>query len=223
MKQAIGYIRVSTEQQADEGVSLDAQRAKISAWCMVNDYELVDVQVDAGISGRRMKNRQGLQKALSQTKKGMALVVYSLSRMSRSVKDTLAISEQLDKVGADLVSLSEKIDTTGAAGKMLFRMLAVIAEFESDVNSERTISAMSQKKAMGEKYAHIPFGYSELEGRLVQVEAEALVVAEIVKQRGAGDTLQSIAQTLNERGIIGKQGGKWYASSVRCILQRQLA
>ena len=115
MKQAIGYIRVSAEQQADEGVSLDAQRAKISAWCMVNDYELVDVQVDAGISGRRMKNRQGLQKALSQTKKGMALVVYSLSRMSRSVKDTLAISEQLDKVGADLVSLSEKIDTTGAA------------------------------------------------------------------------------------------------------------
>ena len=127
MKQAIGYIRVSTERQADEGVSLDAQKAKITAWCAANDYELVDVQVDAGISGKSMGKRQGLQRALSSIKRDMALVVYSLSRLARSTKDTIAISEQLNKDGADLVSLSEKIDTTGAAGKMMFRMLAVLA------------------------------------------------------------------------------------------------
>jgi len=223
MKQAIGYIRVSTEQQADEGVSLEAQKAKIAAWCLVNDYELVSVQVDAGISGKSMEKRQGLQKALAGMKKDMVLVVYSLSRLARSTKDTLAISEQLDKAGADLVSLSERIDTTGAAGKMMFRMLAVLAEFERDVISERTSMAMAHKKAKGEKYAPVPFGYSELDGRLVAVESEALVVAEILSHRKAGKTLVQIADGLNERGIEGKRGGKWHASTVRYLIQRQAA
>jgi len=223
MKQAIGYIRVSTEQQAEEGISLEAQKAKIAAWCAVNDYELVSVHVDAGISGKSMEKRQGLQAALAGMKKDMVLVVYSLSRLARSTKDTLAISERLDKAGADLVSLSERIDTTGAAGKMMFRMLAVLAEFERDVISERTSMAMAHKKAKGEKYAPVPFGYSELDGRLVAVESEALVVAEILSHRKAGKTLVQIADDLNERGIEGKRGGKWHASTVRYLIQRQAA
>lgn len=223
MNQAIGYIRVSTEQQADEGVSLDAQKAKIAAWCLVNDYELVSVQVDAGISGKSMEKRQGLQKALAGMKKDMVLVVYSLSRLARSTKDTLAISEQLDKAGADLVSLSERIDTTGAAGKMMFRMLAVLAEFERDVISERTCMAMAHKKAKGEKYSHVPMGFDEIDGRLVRVEAEAQVVAEIMQRRESGETLKAIADNLNVRGIKGKQGGIWHPGTVRCILQRQVA
>jgi len=220
---AIGYIRVSTERQADEGVSLEAQKARIAAWCAANEYELVAVHVDAGISGKSMDKRQGLQQAMATIKKDMALVVYSLSRLARSTKDTIAISEQLEKSGADLVSLSERIDTTGAAGKMLFRMMAVLNEFERDVISERTTAALAHKKAIGEKYAPVPFGYSEVEGRLVAVESEALVVAEIMKKRQAGATLQAIAEHLNGRGISGKQGGRWYASTVRCILQRKAA
>ena len=113
---AVGYVRVSTEQQAGEGVSLEAQKAKIEMWCKANDCELIEVFVDAGISGKSMDKRPGLQRALVSSGKGMALVVYSLSRLARSTKDTLAISERLDKQGADLVSLSERIDTTGAAG-----------------------------------------------------------------------------------------------------------
>jgi site-specific DNA recombinase len=220
---AIGYIRVSTEQQAGEGVSLEAQRAKIEAWCLANDCELAGVHVDAGISGKSMEKRQGLQKALAETGKGMALVVYSLSRLARSTKDTIAISERLDKAGADLVSLSERIDTTGAAGKMMFRMLAVLAEFERDVVSERTTMALAHKKAAGQVYGPVPFGYQEIEGRLEQVEAEAQLVAEIQSKRQAGHTLQSIADSLNSQGIAGKQGGKWYPSSVKCILQRMAA
>lgn len=220
---AIGYIRVSTEQQAGEGVSLEAQRAKIEAWCMANDCELVAVHVDAGISGKSMDKRTGLQKALADAGKGMALVVYSLSRLARSTKDTLAISERLDKAGADLVSLSERIDTTGAAGKMMFRMLAVLAEFERDVISERTTLALAHKKATGQKYAPVPFGYQEIEGRLEQVEAEAMVVAEIQAMRQAGGTLQSIADHLNSQGIEGKRGGRWYPSTVRYLIGRQAA
>ena len=221
MKKAIGYIRVSTDRQANEGVSLEAQKAKIEAWCFAHDYELAEVFVDAGISGRKMKNRQGLNQALSSMKKDTALVVYSLSRMSRSLQDSLSIAAQLKKVGADLVSVSESIDTTSAAGKMLFQMMAVFAEFESAVNSERTTSAMSHKKSKGEKYsAVVPFGYREIEGRLEIVKAEAQVVAEINRKRAEGSSLHSIAKELNEQGVKGKQGGKWYASTVSCILKR---
>ena len=93
MKQAIGYIRVSTEKQANEGVSLEAQEARIVSWCKANDYELVKVYVDAGISGKRMDTRKELLAALASLKKGMALVSYSLSRLARSTKDALAIGE----------------------------------------------------------------------------------------------------------------------------------
>ena len=120
MKQAIGYIRVSTEKQANEGVSLEAQEAKIVTWCKANGYELVKVYVDAGISGKRMDTRKELLAALASLKKGMALVSYSLSRLARSTKDALAIGEAVAKKKADMVSLTEQIDTTTAAGKMMF-------------------------------------------------------------------------------------------------------
>ena len=222
-QQAIGYIRVSTERQADEGVSLEAQKARIQSWCNANDYDLIAVHVDAGISGKSMDKRLGLQQALADSKKGTALVVYSLSRLARSTKDTIAISERLEKAGADLVSLSERIDTTGAAGKMLFRMMAVLNEFERDVISERTTAALQHKKSVGEVYGTVPFGYSEVEGRLVAVEAEAALVAQIMQQRQEGSTLQVIANRLNEQGIQGKQGGRWYPSTVRYVIQRQAA
>src|SRR4051812_847817 len=95
---AIGYLRVSTESQAIDGVSLDAQRSRIQAWCQANGYTLSAVFEDAGVSGKRADNRPQLQKALEEVCrcKGV-LVVYSLSRLARSTKDTLAIAERLDK------------------------------------------------------------------------------------------------------------------------------
>ncbi len=87
------------------------------------------------------------------------LIVYRLSRLARSTKDTIAIGERLDRAGADLVSLSEKLDTTSAAGKMVFRMMAVLAEFERDQVSERTATAMAHKKEKGERVGTIPFGF----------------------------------------------------------------
>ena len=92
MQKAIGYIRVSTQGQADEGVSLSAQRAKIEAWCIANDMELAAVFEDAGISGGSMAGRDGLHAAMKATTKGMALVAYSISRLARSTKDMLAIA-----------------------------------------------------------------------------------------------------------------------------------
>ena len=221
MKQAIGYIRVSTEQQANEGVSLDAQRARIVKWCADNGYELVNVFVDAGISGKSMEKRPGLQDAMKSLKKGMALVSYSLSRLARSTKDALSIGETVAKRKADMVSLSEQIDTTTAAGKMMFQMLAVLAEFERNLVSERTTNALQHKKRTGQKYTNItPYGFEAIEGRLVQVQAEAAIVAEIQAARAGGNILQSIADNLNGRGIPTKTGKTWQPATIHLLLKR---
>ena len=168
-RQAVAYIRVSTAGQVEHGVSLDAQRARVGAWCEVNGYELAAVHVDAGMSGSRADNRPALRAALSDVcEQGGALVVYSLSRLARSTKDAISIAERLELAGADLVSLSEHIDTTSAAGKMVFRMLAVLAEFERDQIAERTRSALAHKRARGEHTGgHSPYGMRTVDGRLV--------------------------------------------------------
>ena len=220
---AIGYVRVSTGKQADEGVSLEAQKAKIQAWCTANDCELVAVFTDAGISGASMDKREGLHAALKATCKGMALVSYSISRLARSTRDMLDIFDGLEKRGADLVSLSEKIDTTSAAGRMVFRMMAVLSEFKREQVGERTRMALAHKKAKGEKYGPIPFGYREVEQRLVVVKAEAQIVSEVIQRRKSGKSFNDIACELNGRGVKGKRGGKWHASTVRYLLQRQAA
>ena len=221
MKQAIGYIRVSTEKQANEGVSLEAQEAKIVTWCKANGYELVQVYVDAGISGKRMDTRKELLAALASLKKGMALVSYSLSRLARSTADAIAIGNQIAKKKADMVSLSEQIDTTTAAGNMMFQMLAVLAEFERKLTAERTKTALQHKKATGQKYTNqTPYGFEAIEGRLVEVKQEAEVVAEIQAARSSGSTLQSIADNLNGRGIPTKTGKTWAPATIHLLLKR---
>lgn len=221
MKQAIGYIRVSTEKQASEGISLAAQEARIKTWCDTNGYELVRVYVDAGLSGKRMDTRKELLAALTALKKGMALVSYSLSRLARSTKDALAIAETIQKKKADLVSLSEQIDTTTAAGKMMFQMLAVLAEFERNLVGERTSAALQHKKRSGQKYCNrTPYGFDAIEGRLVEVRQESEVVAEIQAARSSGITLQGIADSLNERGIPTKTGRQWQPSTIHLLLKR---
>jgi DNA invertase Pin-like site-specific DNA recombinase len=227
MKTATAYIRVSTEGQVTDGVSLDAQRAKIEAWCLVNDVQMGQVFVDAGISGKRADNRPQLQAALDTVcNDGGVLVVYSLSRLARSTKDTIVISERLDKAGADLVSLSEKLDTTSAAGKMVFRMMAVLAEFERDQVSERTCSAMAHKKAQGQRVGTVPFGYDlAADGiTLVENENETRIIELINSLRTKGYTLQAIATELEAAGVATKKGlAKWSPKTIRAILNRKAA
>ncbi|MEJ7594604.1 MAG: recombinase family protein [Planctomycetaceae bacterium] len=222
--QAFGYIRVSTEAQVNEGVSLEAQQAKIQAWCLANDVELAGVFIDAGISGKRADNRPELQNALTAVSKAKGvLVVYSLSRLARSTKDTINIGERLDKAGADLVSLSEKLDTTSAAGKMIFRMMAVLAEFERDQVSERTRTAMQHMKTESLRVGQIPFGSDLLEDgkTLVLNVRELAVIEQLEALRESGLSYQRIADDLNQKNVPTKEVGKtWKANTVRRILVR---
>lgn len=235
MKQAIGYVRVSTEQQASEGVSLEAQKAKIAAWCVANGYEMKEenIFVDSGITGagqkikglssfeKTLEKRPKLKSALNAVGKGDVLVSYSLSRLVRSTNDAIALGEMVAIKKADLVSLSEQIDTTTAAGKMMFQMLAVLAEFERNLVAERTTNALQHKKATGQKYTNkTPYGFEAIEGRLVQVEKEAAVVAEIQTARSSGQTLQSIADSLNSRGIPTKTGKQWQPATLHLLMKR---
>ena len=219
---AVGYVRVSTQGQAEEGVSLDAQEAKIHAWAVANDAADVVIFRDEGISGKRYDNRPGLKAALDAAGKGDALVVYSLSRLSRSTKDTLALADALAKKEADLVSMSEKIDTTSAAGKMVFRMLAVLSEFERDQVSDRTRFALAHKKANGEKTGgDVPFGYQVREGKLIPDAEEQRAVRLVLNLDGQGESLRGICRALEGAGVARKNGKRtWHPQVVSDILRR---
>ena len=220
MKQAIGYVRVSTDKQA-EGVSLEAQRAKIEAWALFNGYELVHVYEDAGLSGAKLQKREGLKEALKAIKKDMAIVVYSLSRLSRSLKDTIAISETLNKAGADLVSLSEKIDTTGASGRMVFNMLAVLTQFEREQTAERTSNSLQHMKRIRKRYTNkTPYGFQIQNGMLIEAPAEVEVIRDIREARAQGKSLAAVASQLNAKGVPTKEGKLWQSATIHYLLKR---
>ncbi|MCD4707357.1 MAG: recombinase family protein [Candidatus Sabulitectum sp.] len=220
---AVGYVRVSTDEQARNGQSLQAQKASIREWADKAHTQLLRIFEDAGISGAKLRQRPALLDALKVSCEQKAvLIVYSLSRLSRSTKDTLQIAEKLDKAGADLVSLSEKIDTTSASGKMLFRLMAVLNEFERDQISERTSVALQHMKAKGLVYSPIPFGYKRDGDRLIPV-VEELQALEMMKHfRTQGKSYAWIAKHLIEESVPTKNGGKWYPATVRRMLKNAL-
>jgi site-specific DNA recombinase len=135
----IGYARVSTDEQAAEGVSMDAQRTRIEAYCVAKAWELAGVEADAGISAKDMK-RPGLQTVLEAVRSGSvdAIVVYKLDRLTRSVLDLNRIVELLDKHDVALVSMQESLDATTAMGRAMLNMVAVFSQLERETIGERT-------------------------------------------------------------------------------------
>jgi DNA invertase Pin-like site-specific DNA recombinase len=205
----VGYVRVSTQDQAREGVSLEAQEAKIRAWWELNGEgrELVMFRERAE-SGCRM-DRPEMLAAMGRAcaVRGSVLVVYSLSRLARSTRGTLELAERLEAAGVDLASLSERIDTASAAGRMVFRMLAVLAEFERDQISERTRMALRHKMSRGERVS-----YRETSSLEAQARAAAL--------RAGGLSLRGVAAALEAEGVATVTGAKWSAKVVRSMIAR---
>lgn len=219
-KQAIGYVRVSTTKQAQDGLSLEAQQDRIKKWADYNEYELVHIFIDEGISGKKMINRPMLQEALSSLKKGMVFVFYSLSRVSRNTIDTLTIADLINNKGADMVSLSENIDTTGATGRMVFSLLAVLAQFERDQIAERTKLAIDFLRSNDKVYSHTPYGYTRYEDNLIKQTNEQLNIEYMLQLKSSGLGYRRIATRLNKEGIASKHGGEWYAKTVKQVIER---
>ena len=220
MKKAIGYCRVSTSDQAENGISLEAQESRIRAWCSLNEYDLLDVKVDRGLSGGRADNRPALQEALHAVGRGDVLVFYSLTRLARSTKDTLAIAENLDRRGADLVSLSEKIETNTASGKMIFRLLAVLSEFERDVISERTSMAMRHLHGQGRFMGgQSPIGWARAGDRIAPIETEQMAVNHAVQMRREGQSLRAISAALDGMGMRNRMGNAYAPVQIQRMLR----
>lgn len=215
--QVIAYARVSTAGQANEGVSLDAQRARIEAWAAAHGAEVAGVFVDAGVSGKRADNRPELQRAIALACRTRGtLVVYSLSRLARSTKDAIAIAERLAKARANLVSLTESIDSTTAAGRMMFTMLSAFAQFERDLASERTAAALAHKRSKRERVSrHAPFGWTfGADANLVADLAEQVVARRMAELRGAGLSFREVAARLAAEGVMSRAGKPFAASAI---------
>ena len=221
MHKAVGYIRVSTTEQAQEGISLAAQQAKIKAYCDLNDFELVEIISDAGKTGKNL-NREGIQHAmhLVESQQVDALVVYKLDRLSRKTRDTLDLIERIESAGGAFHSITEKVDTKSAIGKFFLTITAAFAQMERDTISERTREALQHKQNEGQYLGAVPFGFKLDENELRRAESEAAIVEMIKRLYNEGLTQKQIAEHLNSKEIKSKRGGHWYQSSVRNVLKR---
>ena len=219
---AFGYCRVSTTDQQDEGVSLNNQQERINAWAAANGHDLAGMYVEAR-SGGRADNRPELKKAMAACREGNILVVYSLSRFSRSVRDTLALADQLERAGANLASLSESLDTSTPVGRMFFQLMSVLSEFERNQLRQRTTSAMSHLRQHNKRISYkIPMGYDLAKDgvTLLPNQNEQDVIARIVERRASGLTLGAIARSMVAEKVSTKLGGQWAPNTVLAIIRR---
>ena len=221
--QAIGYIRVSTERQADQGVSLDAQMAKVRAMATVQGLDLLDVIVDGGESAKSLR-RPGIQTILAMVEKGevKAIIVAKLDRLTRSVKDLCGLLELFEKRGVALVSVAESLDTATAAGRLVITIMGAVSQWEREAIGERTRDALRHKRAQGLRSGNIPYGYQlGADGRTLAPEpAEQRAIVAAHHLRRDGHPLRSIATRLNDAGHRTRRGGPWRLESVVRILRQ---
>lgn len=219
----VAYLRVSTDRQADHGVSLDAQRAKVTAYAALYDLELVDVIVDAGASAKTLE-REGLTKALGMLRSGKAdaLLVVKLDRLTRSVRD---LGTLVEKYFANsrwaLLSVGEQVDTRTAAGRLVLNVLASVAQWEREATGERTSAALQHKAAEGEYTGGgAPYGFRIAEDgvRLVEVPEEQRVVGLARALRAEGHSLRGIAQKLAHEALVSRTGQAFRAGQIRRML-----
>jgi len=223
MTKAIGYVRVSTQEQATHGYSLDSQIDKIKGYANLYDIELIDIIIDAGMSAKSL-NRGGLQTVLQTLDSGKAdaVIIFKLDRLTRSVSDwnTLIADYFTDKA---LLSVSDQIDTRTAAGRLCLNVLMSVAQWEREAIGERTSMALQHKKSQGEHVGSPAYGFNMSEKKLVKSASECKVIDLVRDLKANGATLQQIADHLNHEGIATKRGGKWHINSIKRVLDREVA
>jgi site-specific DNA recombinase len=221
--EAIALIRCSTHHQVD-GTSLENQTKRITAYCEAEGLNLVRIYEEAGISGlTSLRRRDALNLALDDVcRRKCAMVVLSLSRISRSLRDSLAILERVEKAGGTVISLTEKIDSRSASGKLVTNMMMLLHNFEVMQLRERVTSSMSMLRQNQKRISRFtPYGYDLAENGedLVENPLERAVVERIKAMRATGSSLWAIAAALD--GTPTKTGAKWSATVIRGILIRE--
>jgi DNA invertase Pin-like site-specific DNA recombinase len=209
MTKAIIYTRVSTSEQGESGLGLDAQEAVCRDYCARNRIEIVEITSEVQ-SGKSTRKRPVLRSALECLRKGdaQALIASNVSRLSRSIGDLVELISEADRHGYSVVALDTGLDTNTPAGRMVFQMLGVTAEYERAMTSDRTKKALASAKAKGTQL-----------GRRTSLPIE--VVQRIATERDSGRTLAAIASGLNSEKVPTGQGGvMWYPATVSKVLSR---
>ena len=210
-KRAIGYVRVSTADQADSGASLDAQRAKIEAYATMHDLELVEVITDAGLSAKTL-DRPGMAELLRLIKgrKVDVVVIAKLDRITRSVRDLGELIEMFKRSGVEFASVGDHIDTSTAAGRLVLNVMGSVSQWEREAIGERTRDALAALKAQGKRVSRFaPFGYrSDGNGSWTEDAAEQQTISMIVKLRGEGLSLRKIGAELERRGVLSRAASR---------------
>ena len=223
----LGYVRVSTDKQAERGVSLEAQAEKIRAMAVVHNAKLAEIIVDGGESAKSL-NRPGMARLLAMVDAGevQTVIIAKLDRLTRSVKDLCTLLERFERRGVALVSVAESLDTSSAAGRLVLNIMTAVSQWEREAIGERTRDAMRHKRSNGERVGNIPYGFRlAADGRhLEQDPGEQTVLAEIRRFRREGATLRGIAAALNHRARKTRRGTAWRLESVvRALKSNPLA
>lgn len=219
---ALGYVRCSTAEQAIDGLSLMAQRGRITSWCEATGAELVDVIEDAGVSGTRpLAERPGgthvASLLVARKPEVDTVIVARLDRLGRDAAETLSYLRQFARGSLGLVSVADRIDLGTPQGRAMAQMSAVFAELERALIAQRTADALGELRSQGRVYGAVPFGFRSEGDRLVVCDVEQRVLTRIKRLRGRGLSYDRIARSLNRSGVPAKRGGRWHAMSVRSV------
>jgi len=226
-----GYIRVSTKMQVDDGISLEVQKAKIEVWCQANELELVQIFEDRGISGTSMNGRDGLKTLMDTIKQGETMMALSISRISRSASDFLALIDELNMRGCRLILYTERFDTKTPYGRFAATLFSAVAELEVNMTKQRVAEAMHHKMEKGEFIGRPPYGWKLSNGPgsdLVEVPTEQVAITKIRDLRDGNNPKQKkyayekIAAKLNRAGFLPPGKSKeWNHKNVSRIYARK--
>ncbi len=222
--QAVGYVRVSTSEQADSGLGLEAQRRRITAYCEAQGWPLLEIVADEGISGKTL-NRAGLKQAVGMMRPGRILVALKLDRLTRGGARGLdELTENVLKTGGDWATVEGSYDTSTAMGRFMTRLVAEIAQLEREQTAERTVQALSVKRENRERLGTTALGFRTVLGedgvRRVEADAAEQETVALARRLNAEKmSLRQIAAELTRCGCKTKRGGRWAAETVACLLE----
>ena len=223
MSKAIGYIRVSTDMQADKGTSLENQVQRIKEYAKKKGLTLEHIYEDAGFSGKNT-NRPAFKEMLERIDKGgvSALIVWHSTRFARNLRDFINHMAELEKKKVKFYSIEEP-EMSGSSGKAMRNLMAVFAEYQSDVTGDHTRSVKHNLKKNKKVYCpNPPLGYQNVDGKLVKDPFYYNIAQIIIEQYNSGTSLWKIAKGLNDKGIKGNKGGKFYPSTIKKVITNNI-
>lgn len=226
-KRAFGYVRVSTDMQAQHGLSLDAQQKQIEGYASVYGYEIVGFYVDHD-SAKNTTGRPEYQKMIAEVDKGKVgfIISSALDRFSRSQRDFLAFQDEYIRTDrVHLVLINQGINTELAASRQFLPLIVAFAQLERERTSERVKGIISYIRSQGGHYGKIPFGYTTVADgrlkRLVKHPENYAWLEKMAEWHKAGVSFEDIAQRLNENGIKPSQSKEWTKTSVYDLLRKE--